>query len=70
MGVGASMKARVIRERAVLLMGDFFRVHFLALSVSLAFLTCSVLVVICFCLLGLFEIEFLLDFRTGFVLVA
>jgi len=40
------------------------------LSVSLAFLTCSAPVVICFFfLLGLFEIGFLLDFDRGFVLV-
>jgi len=69
MGVGASMRARVIRERAVLLMGVSWFISWASFHIVgflNAFCTSGNLL---FFLLGLFEIEFLLDFDRGFVLV-
>ena len=68
MGVGASVMARAIRERAVLLMEGFPSGLFLASFRVVGFL--NVFFPGGGLLLGLFEIEFLLDCDRGFLLVA
>ena len=74
-GVGALIRARVIREGSYFDGGEgevsFKFFFFWASSVSLAFpLTCSARVGICFFFAWTFEIEFLLHFDRGFVLLA